>query len=305
MAIKPSDVEYRVLTRRDFPSVSQFHRDVGSQEASASTLLWQYCSKTLPMDGVIVGAFINGRLVGTQALIPLRAVMDGREILSAKSEHTLLDPACRGLGVFSAMYEVAFEWAAKEGIACIWGFTSAIKPFAAAKFQIGQELFDEAIAVRPFSYLATRFLGFKPSAVTSNVQSPIRMPASAVGNFKLVRDDRYLSYRYFENPFRRILWYDEVNGVLYTGSHTSGNAYISEITDASKLRASLASFCHQRVGSQIVRRITSSPLFTGTTIFPSIYRRTRSNNFIVFRWLHGDGQIPEFTVDEGYGQGIA
>ncbi len=246
-----------------------------------------------------------GRLVGTQALIPMIALMNGEKILSAKSEYTLLDPICRGLGVFSNMYSVVFDWAKDNGISCIWGFTSAVKPFQKAGFQIGSELYDEAIVVRPFSYAKRRFFGGQETVLGTCSLGPRSMASAKEGQFKLLRDESYFSYRYFENPYREILWFDEDRGVLYTRSCTSTDAYISEIIDSSSLVESISAFRQQGLPTRLVRRITTHPRFRSIDLFPSLYKRTASKNFIVYRWMDREAPIPEFVVDEGYTQGIA
>ncbi|WIV51406.1 GNAT family N-acetyltransferase [Marivivens sp. LCG002] len=305
MTIKPEDICYRVIETNEFETVSAFHREVGSQDANTSTLMWQYRSTSLPMEGVIVGAFLGDRLIGTQALIPMIATLNGQKLLSAKSEYTLLDPVCRGLGVFASMYKVVFEWARDKNIACIWGFTSAIKPFEKAGFQIGNELFDEVIVLKPFSYLLNRVLKLAPKSISRSLIEPKSMDSAQGAAFEILRDERYFNYRYFENPYRNIVWFDKDRSVLYTAKPSASDLFISEITDPELLKGSLIALRKQNLGSGVVRRITTHPTFDKYTAFPSLYKRTASGNFIVYKWLDREAEIPAFTVDEGHTQGVA
>ncbi|MBK7850659.1 MAG: GNAT family N-acetyltransferase [Bacteroidetes bacterium] len=77
------------------------------------------------------------KIVGTQCAIPMVfCSTDGKEILTAKSEDTYVDPEYRGQKIFDKMYALLFEECKKQGIAFIWGFTYARKPFLNIGFQI-------------------------------------------------------------------------------------------------------------------------------------------------------------------------
>lgn len=74
-------------------------------------------------------------LIGIQCAIPMNFQRpDGTLVLTAKSEDTIVDPNYRGKGIFNKMYDFLFEECSKKGILYIWGFTSAIKPFAKIGF---------------------------------------------------------------------------------------------------------------------------------------------------------------------------
>ncbi len=77
------------------------------------------------------------KIVGTQCAIPIVfCSTDGKKILTAKSEDTYVDPEYRGQKIFDKMYALLFEECIKQGIAFIWGFTYARKPFLNIGFQI-------------------------------------------------------------------------------------------------------------------------------------------------------------------------
>jgi GNAT superfamily N-acetyltransferase len=65
------------------------------------------------------------RIVGTQALIPIRMADNDGIYWTAKSEESLIDPDYRGTGVFESLYELLFEYADRHEFAYIWGMTSS------------------------------------------------------------------------------------------------------------------------------------------------------------------------------------
>ncbi len=298
-------LSYRPLTPEEFESVCELHRRAGTQAATVKGLMWQYQSETLPIKGIIVGAFLSNRLVGTQALIPMLGIHDGETILTAKSEHTLLDPVCRGMGVFAAMYEVAFDWATQSGIKCIWGFTSAVKSFRSTGFEIGAELFDESVVFRPVRYLANRLVSFGFHDA-DEVALPTEIPSAVEGKFKILRNAAYLSYRYDQNPFRKVVFWDEYRGVLFSCAKTDSRyIFISEVVEHSTLLESMREYTRRKGVGLVFRRVTTHPHFSAGEVLPWLYKKTPSGNFIVFRWLEGSSGIPSFVVDEGCCQGVA
>ncbi|MBK7966353.1 MAG: GNAT family N-acetyltransferase [Bacteroidetes bacterium] len=106
-----------------------------------------------------VGAFDKEELIGSQAAIPLNFIgPEGKKLLTAKSEDTLLDPRYRGKGLFEKMYEVLFKECRSRGVVCIWGFTYAKKPFLKIGFQIPFDTLSGVFVIHPlkaYSYLVS------------------------------------------------------------------------------------------------------------------------------------------------------
>ena len=76
-------------------------------------------------------------IIGTQCAIPILLTdNNGNQVLTAKSEDTLVDAAYRGQKLFDKMYELLFSECIKAGIKVIWGFTPARKPFLKIGFEI-------------------------------------------------------------------------------------------------------------------------------------------------------------------------
>ncbi len=81
----------------------------------------------------------GGRIVGTQAFIPIRLIDNGGVFWTAKSEETLVDPNYRGKQLFEKMYALLFEYAKDHNLAYIWGFTPAVKAFVRLGFTVPGE----------------------------------------------------------------------------------------------------------------------------------------------------------------------
>ena len=96
---------------------------------------WEFAQWRLP-DGSVPYAIVRdaGRIVGTQALIPIRFIDANGVFLTAKSEDTLIDPGYRGKNLFGSMYDLLFRVARENGVQCIWGFTPARGAFSKVGF---------------------------------------------------------------------------------------------------------------------------------------------------------------------------
>jgi len=79
----------------------------------------------------------NGKIVATQALIPIRMIDRDGTYWTAKSEETLVDPDYRGRQLLGKMYALLLNYAEEHGFAYIWGFTGvepAIKALSRLNF---------------------------------------------------------------------------------------------------------------------------------------------------------------------------
>ena len=77
----------------------------------------------------------NGRIGGTQALIPIKMIDKDGVFWTAKSEETMIAAEYRGKKLFERMYHLLFEYTRKNNIRYIWGFTPAKKAFTRLGFE--------------------------------------------------------------------------------------------------------------------------------------------------------------------------
>lgn len=147
----------RLLLDEELGQANVLYRKVYGKERSDSFFKWEF------LDGpagkaIYVGAFDGDKLIGTQSAIPIYfSGADGKKILTAKSEDTLLDPEYRGKGLFDKMYGLLIEECKKAGICSIWGFTYAKKPFLKIGFQIPFDSESGVYVIHPlaaYTYLS-------------------------------------------------------------------------------------------------------------------------------------------------------
>ena len=88
----------------------------------------------LKPDSFLVGCFDGDRLIGCEGYISYKLLKDGMEVLTHRSERTLVNQDFRGLGIFEGLIKYCdlnvIQWNSQFS----WGATSAIKPFERAGF---------------------------------------------------------------------------------------------------------------------------------------------------------------------------
>lgn len=127
-------MDIRNLRPDDIVACNDFYNREHGSRRTLDQWRWEFLAE----DGEpcpFVVAEEDGRILGTQALLPLRMVDDRGVFWTAKSEETLLDGSLRGKGVFKKMYSHLFAEAERRGILSIWGFTSATKAFTGVGFE--------------------------------------------------------------------------------------------------------------------------------------------------------------------------
>lgn len=303
-------IRYTALDRGHLPQIAELHAATTQRRADPGLLGWQFFDPALPAPGILVGAWDGARLAGTQGFIPTAAKLGGEEVLSVKSELTLVDSRYRGQGLFDGMYKLGLELCAAAGIACAWGFTSAVKPFQKAGFDTSVTVFDEYIVLRPLRFALARKLAPKALPETDLPAADVAArlaPAPARDMLTLVPDLARLRYRYAANPWMRIVGVDAAHGVLY--SQDRGRTDIVRLSEAPSLEAvvrSIASFAFkQRPAWLALYRFTNQPL-AGPLLGRAVIIRRPSAARLVFRWVgEREGRPrPRLRIEEGYKEGV-
>ena len=231
-------MDINFLTDSDIQECNEFHNNAYGTNRSLAQWHWQF-------DGMLGGirpfvvAKEDGRIVGTQALMPIIMSNAVGDFLTAKSEETLVDSSMRGKGVFQKMYEPLMALALSHGVKAIWGFTPASKAFEGVGFSVpdstSQLVFPLSIRAsttfldsfcsgpRRFAMNAgigvASILSASRLAATSRKDKGIRLEviddppitAGALsrefvrswGGVTILRDQSYLKWRYFDNPVVR------------------------------------------------------------------------------------------------------
>lgn len=127
----------------------QFHQCLPSDLSSINSLIeawygperkytpeqfrWTFFERN-PEPSLLLSIRDHGRIVGTQAVLPISMRRGERLFLSGKSEETLLHLDYRGKGLFGKLYNQLFD-RIDERIALLWGLTSARTPFEKCGFE--------------------------------------------------------------------------------------------------------------------------------------------------------------------------
>lgn len=125
----------REATYKDIPEIAELYRTELNLSINQDVWEWEYFKRPGYQTFYVV-AVNNGRIIGSQALIPVKMMGNKRVILSAKSESTLVCKQFRGQGIFEKMYSKLFQIAEQRGIKVIWGFTGAKKAFLQIGFTV-------------------------------------------------------------------------------------------------------------------------------------------------------------------------
>jgi len=304
-----TDLIIRQIRRDELGAFAKLHVQWGTA-VSPAIVDWEYFDPDLTREGMIVGALDGNVLIGTQAYIPYRGWWKDRTILTCKSESTLVSPDYRGQKVFDRMYALGFDLCRQAGVDCIWGFTTAVKPFAKVGFDVSGELYQEVLSWSPIKlYRAIRrgkSWNLNPQAWGHS--APVPVNRSTHGDFGLERDIRYVRHRYINNPSRNVAFVDSATGALFSyGGRFPFLLRISEVVDRSHLKAAVRR-CRARIGNDFlgVERFSNHPVFGWGTLPGSAYVRRKTAMRIVFKWLGPlqGSPIPAFEIEEGYTEGV-
>ncbi len=239
-----NSVQVRLINNNEKELCNNFYNGFYKKRRTLRQWEWEFELNTFkPRQIPFALASDNGRIVGMQALIPIKMIDRKGVFWTAKSEETLVDPEYRGQKLFERMYSILFNYAHEHDFAAIWGFTPATKAFERLKFTIpGQtkQLFmpfsQEAIPLLLQKAPAEKESGFK--VALTRAAGLLAQPLSSLkmivqirkkhgfeirteidvnekfgeltgrfvqhfGGTTIYRDNDYLRWRIFENPYLR------------------------------------------------------------------------------------------------------
>ncbi|UCD16730.1 MAG: GNAT family N-acetyltransferase [Candidatus Zixiibacteriota bacterium] len=127
----------RLIAEGEAEACNDFYNRIYGKKRSLRQWKWDFYS-TIYNNPRIPFAVVEdgGKIVGTQAFIPIRMIDEDGVFWTAKSEETLVDHNYRGKKLFEQMYQLLFDYANKNGLAYIWGFTPATRAFKRLGFVI-------------------------------------------------------------------------------------------------------------------------------------------------------------------------
>ena len=109
-------MEKRLIAEGEEELCNNFHNRIDKRKRTTQQCKWDfvlnnYNKKPIPFTVVED----DGKIVGTQAFIPIRMIDKDGIYWTAKSEETLVDPDYRGNQLFEKMYSFLFDYAKEDG----------------------------------------------------------------------------------------------------------------------------------------------------------------------------------------------
>jgi GNAT superfamily N-acetyltransferase len=163
--------------------MTRFHNRHHGDTRDPAFWLWEYVEH-LPGKSVFLAARERNRVVGTQGMIPINLRVGGEVVLTGKSEHSLIDPALRGRGLWRRLYRQALDTCHERGMTMVWGFTpvaEARRGLAALGFSL-YEVLEEAVMVLDVS-AAARVVWGSAQRPWSKVVATLGLPLLAARGF--------------------------------------------------------------------------------------------------------------------------
>lgn len=132
-------MEIRLATKHEAEVCNEFHNRIYHNNRNLTQWQWEFLPRDFPTDSIPYVVVIDqGKIVGSQAFIPIRMIDESGVFWTVKSEETLVAPGYRGKKLFERMYILLFDYLKKNEIHCVWGFTGARKAFERIGFRIPQ-----------------------------------------------------------------------------------------------------------------------------------------------------------------------
>lgn len=234
----------------DTPALNAFYNNpairpaAGHKSAEARTdRQWEW---EFALGGRVTPAYAvaekGGRIVGTQAYIPIPMCVDGRTVMSGKDEDTLVHPDHRGRGVLDDLYRLVLERARLDRIAMLWGFTnSAVRPLLRNGFESIGTFDAMAMALTTVPDVRSNRAEQTSLRIDAMSRADDRMDGFAVRfaestpGLGLNLTAAFLRWRVFENPFREYTILaatveSELVGIgLFKYEQRRGCGYVSEL----------------------------------------------------------------------------
>lgn len=135
VAITRDHVDINTISLSQAREFVDFHNSFYGTKRKPDHWIWQY-KHYEPDKAVFTIARDKGKLIGTQAMMPVYMKIGEERILTGKSENTLLLPEYRGMNIMDDLYKYAIDLCKKRGFEFIWGFTSAVKAFRKFGFSV-------------------------------------------------------------------------------------------------------------------------------------------------------------------------
>lgn len=141
----------RKLGEHEVNLANDFFNGIYGLDRSLATFQWEFLRGPFgPAIYVIAVDTTTEKVVGIQCAIPIKLLTSaGNEVMTAKSEDTLVDPGYRGQKIFDRLYDLLLEECKLAGINYIWGFTPARRAFEKIGFEVPYSARQALLVIKP------------------------------------------------------------------------------------------------------------------------------------------------------------
>jgi len=146
----------RHIKETDIDNVLALHNQIYCDNRRQDHWLWEY-KGNYPDFYVFMVIEDDGKIVGSQGMIPIYLQWKKKVHLTGKSENSLLNPKYRGGTWFVDLYDSAIKACKQKGMSCIWGFTPVGKVW---RHKLGFSVHDDAMYEAITVMNIKRALGF-------------------------------------------------------------------------------------------------------------------------------------------------
>ena len=119
-----NEVTIREIEESDTERVFSLHNELLHDSRSPTDWRWEYRTYH-PESSVFLLAETDGRIIGTQGMIPIPLNIRGKRVLTAKGENVLVDRSYRGRTLFQQLFGRAVTMCGAKGMCCVWGLTKS------------------------------------------------------------------------------------------------------------------------------------------------------------------------------------
>lgn len=270
-----------------------------------------------PELSVFVQARLDGRLIGTQGLVPYPLFVGGKPLMSGRTERAMVDPKWRTGGLFAQLMRTCVGLGAEKGCDLLWGMTGLKVPFQYSGFLFFQGFYEHALlCVAPMRIVEDlrvpqdrRMRAAKLAAVMPSLclQTASRFaPRSKLDVVSRARNDRDVDelYRRLRGRMPLVVmrhepafleWLDAGRGMerfyAYDGETLAAYAYVDL---SSRTKATILDFAARDAKSMrtLVRTIVRAMSKRGIAFLYVSYNVTNPLLARQRSWLVAEGFVP-------------
>ncbi len=208
-----TNIKYRAAQSQDYRGILNLYNRMYSTNRSLSDFTWSV-SDNPAGQGIIIIALSGDDVVGVQSLLPYLFLKNGIEILTYKSEDTLVNSDYRGHGVFREMYRLAFELSKGK---LIWGITDRNKIFNSVNMKSEDQL-TSAVCFNPDLRKSIRTIGdWKTMKGIAYIGLMLRSKIRSLGMKRRSEDTEESTFSYSTNGTIRLG--DFINNISMAHPH--------------------------------------------------------------------------------------